>query len=368
MWNSKLSKIGISIIGPLLLLVGLAGPAAAQSPVQEGSSSANMLLNGNFEFGFYWVDELGFEPPDSGWVPNDWRWFKNEVHGKYNIYNNEGFGLLCSDDINQNVTGKNSLSLHMQSTDQRHAKLGVYTNLFGLTPGASYLFSISGTIQSQPGVHGNTVEVAFDFSDNGSWRKIPEEDWTVLPLKEFDLEFEISGPDDPDLAQIQAYYQVFQAKGERMTLFLVAHRDLPNHRTTIFTLDCVSVVPLSADNVNVHQIMPDLINLNTTVVDDVLEGVPTGVEVKLLPTAIPGEPESAPLILPSSSSGQTPDTIPTTGDIQSQEAAAPAKVVIVPPSGGVLDKEDNALLLIIAALIVVGGLVARGIWSLHRRG
>lgn len=320
-------------------------PTPAPEVVEEVPGANNLVANGNFEFGFYPVPQLGFEPPDIGNVPIGWEWFKNEKYGKYNIYNNEGFGLVCPDDLSQGTAGKNSLSLHMQSTDVSDARLGVYQTI-NVVPGQDYLFSISGTIQVQPGGSSpdinHRVLVYFDQAGQTNWRAIPHEDWTILPWREQELEFVTSGPDDPDIAEVEDYLEIVTAKSDQLTIFLMGWRRWANWRTGIFTLDCVSLIPLS--EANLAAAVPRMSEISVTTVDEALEA---GVEVQ------PGAaPEAEPAAVPA--------------DDTEAEAPDPDQAII-PPSGGILDSPGNALLVGAASIILILGLVGAGIWSVRRQ-
>ncbi len=345
---NKLGQIGVIILLPLLLWLSFsvqwAGQIRAQEPeAEEAPGSDNLIFNGNFEFGFYPVPELGFEARDIGHVPNDWNWFRSEAYGKYNIYNNEGLGLVCADDIKLETVGKNSLSIHMQSTDQSDARLGIYQTV-NVVPGQEYLFAISGTIQVQSGASSpdinHRVELVFDHTGGSNWRAIPHDEWTLLPWREQELEFKITGPDDPDLATVEDYYTVVKAKSDRMTIFLGAWRRWANWRTAIFTFDCVSLIPLN--KVDVPPIVPRLSELSTTSVDDALEA-----------SSVETQPEAAPAAEPAVAS----DT----------DAAPAAEPAIIPPSGGILETKRNSLLIIIVSVIVISGLLGAGIWNIQRR-
>ena len=312
----------------------------------EVAGANNLVYNGNFEFGFYQVPELGFEVRDSGHVPNNWNWFKNEKYGKYNIYNNEGFGLICPDDINQGTSGKNSLTLEMQSTDQSDARLGVYQTI-NVVPGRDYLFSISGTIEVQPGGdspdRNHRVLLYFDRQGGRDWRAIPHEKWTDLRWQVQELEFERSGADDPDIAEIENYYQVVTADSDKMTVFLMGWRRWANWRTGRFTLDCVSLVPLR--EVNVGNIVPQLSQLSVTTLDQALETgarAPAGATPAAAPAAVPA---------PGTPRAPTPS----------------AESVIIPPSGGVLERSGNTLLIGAVAALVIIGMVGAGIWNARRQ-
>ena len=318
-------------------------PTAEPGEIVPGAN--NLVANGNFEFGFYTVPELGFEPPDVGHVPNNWNWFKNEKYGKYNIYDNAGFGLICPDDLKEGTRGKNSLSLHIQSTDVSDARLGVYQTI-NVVPGQDYLFSISGTIQVQAGGSSpdinHRVLVYFDQTGNTDWRAIPHEDWTVLPWREQELEFKPSGPEDPDLAKIEDYLQVVKAKSDKLTIFLMGWRRWANWRTGIFTLDCVSLIPLN--QADIPAAIPRMSEISVTTVDEALEA---GAEVE--PGAAP-QPE--PAVVP---------------DNDTSEETPGADQAIIPPSGGILESSGNAVLVGATAIILILGLVGAGIWNARRQ-
>jgi hypothetical protein len=324
-----------------------AEPAEEQPAEEEVPGSNNLVFNGNFEFGFYTVPELGFEPPDVGHVPNSWNWFKNEKYGKYNIYNNEGFGLICPDDVSQETTGKNSLTINIQSTDQSDARIGVYQTV-NVVPGRDYLFSISGTIEVQEDGdspdRNHRVLLYFDQQGGTDWRAIPHEDWTDIRWFEQRLEFKRSGPDDPDIADIEDYHEVVTAESDKLTIFIMAWRRWANWRTGIYTFDCVSLVPLN--EVNVGGLVPRLSEISVTTVDQALEAgaaVPAGSE----------PPAAEPAVVPA--------------DGAESAAPPPAESVIIPPSGGVIESTGNALLIGAVSVVLILGLVGAGIWNARRQ-
>ncbi|MBE7553283.1 MAG: hypothetical protein HS126_19605 [Anaerolineales bacterium] len=314
---------------------------ALNDPVFRSLANAdNLITNGNFEAEFYGAPELGFEPPEAGAIPTNWLWFKSQAYGKYNIYGNEGFTVSCPDDFRLFTNSDFSLALHMQSTDQPDARLGIYQTV-AVTPGQQYLFSMKGAIQAQPGASSpdinNRVEVLFDQGGGNDWQAVPHEKWTSLPWREQELEFEfeLSGPDDPDLAQVETYYTIVKAASNRLTVFIDAWRRWPNWRTTIFTIDCVSLTPLN--QVDVAALAPRLSQLSTTAVDAALKGS-TGVAA--------------------------PASIPATGQTTVLPAA---EGVAVPAAGGILDTKSNWLLITVASVVIILGLVGAGIWNARRQ-
>jgi hypothetical protein len=200
------------------------------------------------------------------------------------------------------------------------------------------MFSISGTIQvqedgSSPDIN-NRVELFFDHTGNTDWRAIPHEKWTRVPFREQVLEFELSGPDDPDLAIPESYYKVVKAQSDKLTIFLTAWRRWPNWRTSVFTFDCVSLVPLS--QVNVPPIVPELAGLSVTTVDKALEGGRTS-------------PSGEPAVLSEPAPGGQPAGQPP----------------IIPGAGGVPEKK-NSFWITLVSIVVLSGLVVAGIWNARR--
>lgn len=314
--------------------------AAEDVPAAIYPGEANLVFNGNFEFGFYNVQALGFEARDTGSVPVDWGWFLNRrAYGKYRIYNNEGFGLTCPDDVDNVIVGRNSLSLHMQSTDVSNARLGVYQTI-NVVRGQPYLFAMRGTIQSQPGStdpEGNhKVQIAFDHTGGTDWQVFEGSDWISMPWDEYDLEYRVSGPNDPDLAVIEDYYTVVEPRSNNLTIFISGWRRYANYRSVIYTVDCVALVPLS--RVNVDVIVPELANVSTTVVDAVLEG---GTQAS---TASRPAAEAQPV----------------------DAASAPAPSII-PPSGGVPENHTNLTWIYVSMGVVLIGLIGAGIWNIKRQ-
>lgn len=235
---------------------------------------SNLIVNGNFENGFYAVPELGFEPPDIGNVPTGWGWYRNDAYGKYTIFNNQTLGLECpyaSDAPPQPVEddpffgpipgvteegSTSALGLHIQSSDEQDARIGVFQEVDGLVPGQTYRFSMSGTLQIQSGAttlqpddpeapeqaQNHTIELYFDFTGNTDWQLIPHKNWTQIRWNEEKLEFQVS-QDNDDLADIYSYETFVTAESNQMTLFLTLWRKWANWRTGIASIDCVALQP-----------------------------------------------------------------------------------------------------------------------------
>ena len=348
------------------------GPPATTAPEPETATTVegaaalpgatNLVSNGNFEFGFYQVPELGFEPPDIGNVPKDWGWYKNQAYGKYKIDNNQRLGLVCADDSRPAAVAEetspffgpipgvssrqpnNALELHMQSTDQQDARLGVYQTI-NVTPGQVYQFSMSTTLQIQSGggtlqpddpdapieAQNHTIELYFDHTGNTNWRAIPHKQWTIIPFDEQKLEFKVS-EDDEDISVIEDYYTFIQAQSNKMTIFLTFWRKWANWRTGIASIDCVSLIPVNPASVQVP--------------------------VFAQPTPVPegyGAEGAEPAAMVQS--GQTQARPETT--------APPQAPPIIPPAGGVL-KQASSILTIIASIIIIAGLVGAGIWNMRK--
>ncbi len=312
-------------------------------PEEAAKITNNVVRNGDFEFGFYQVPQLGFEAPDVGNVPFSWNWYRNQAYGKYDIDNNETFGLTCPDNTTLGTTGRNALGIYMQSTDQPDARLGVYQTV-DVVPGVEYLFSISGTIQVQKGGTSpdvnNRIELLFDHTGGTNWQATPHEKWTIVPWREQELEFNLSGPNDPDLPTVENYFTVVKARSNKLTIFLTGWRKWPNWRSSVTTFDCISLVPLST--VDVGALVPELTKFSTTDVDKALEGGTGPAPAQPAAVGAPG--------------------LPVTGI----EMILPA--IIIPDSGGVPESnKGNSILIAVASVVVLVGLVGAGFWSARRR-
>ncbi len=442
----------------------------AESAAAESLGFENLIFNGNFEFGFYQVPELGFEAPDVGNVPINWDWYRNPAYGKYNIYNNERFGIICPDDLGAIVAAQqtqaleeeeeeitifgtehtlsafggdsvsqpveddspfgpipgytapppnNSLSLHMQSTDQNDARLGVYQTV-NVVPGQHYRFSMSGTILAQSGsttlqpsdpnapreARNNMFELSFDHSGGTNWEAIPHEERIIVDdFGEQKLEFKVS-EDDEDIAEIRNYETFVTAQSDKMTIFITAWRKWANWRTTIYNLDCIALTPVDAANLP-NSVAPtpvagaqtaalaepgetqaEVSEQPQTESDSSQSQTVTGLNQAQLPTT--GVPidestltQSQPDAVPEQQlSGQQPgettatqsqeetpstqaESIPT--ETQSETSASLESDSAVPTSGGVLESTSNVLLFAIASLLIILGLVGAGIWNMRRR-
>ena len=328
----------------------------------------NLVNNGNFEEGFYGVPELGFEARDIGFVPNGWGWYRNQAYGKYTIRTNQTFGLQCpfdgpitiqDDDPTfgpipevELVGDHNTLALHIQSTDEMDARLGVYQTV-NVTPGENYRFSMSTTIQVQaeartldqygpdgkliPQAPNHTFELYFDHTGNTNWRAIPFEKWTNVPIPEEKLWFSVEDTVEDGLdalAVIYNYETMVKARSDKMTIFITGWRKWANFRTTIFNIDCVWLTPLDAQ----------------------------GQPIRVAPPS-PSSDDAQPVAITQPSAddtGQPPEIQAT--DTPAEEPPQ----AIIPPSGGILEQNGNTLLIIVASAIIIIGLVAAGVWNMRR--
>ncbi|MDM8520063.1 hypothetical protein QUF64_08450 [Anaerolineales bacterium HSG6] len=379
----------------ILLMMLLSQPVLAQEEADDeaetdevtyqeddGPGAYNEIANGNFEFGFYGIPWIGFEAGDWSGVPVDWGWFKNnEAYGKYRIYDNREFGLICLDDLNQTESSKTSLSLHMQSTDDIEARLGVYQTL-DVVPGLEYVFAISGTIQSQKGQgrikRNNRVELFFDESGHEDWDQIPKDDWITLPWPEEELEYKVSGENDPDLATIYGYLTAIKPQTNRLTVFVSGYRELPNFRATRFTVDCISLIPVA--QLDTFAYAEALSNFSATSVDytldaDKLDELPAEIfaesaEIKTetittQPTSVPAGPAYE--IVSASVVGVVPPKADGDSTVQTSPSDTDSSTtIIIPDSGGVPDSSARTILVMIFASLVVIGLVGAGIWNIRR--
>jgi hypothetical protein len=255
----------------------------------------------------------------------------------------------------------------MASTDQSDARLGIYQTV-DVVPGQDYMFSISGTIEVQEGASSPDINhralLYFDQKGGTDWRAIPHEEWTVIPWREQSLEFKRSGPDDPDIAEIEDYYQVVRAESDKLTIFLMGWRRWANWRTGRFTFDCVSLVPLGT--VNVVGVVPRLSEISVTTVDDALEAgsaaPPGAAPASAEPAVVPATGNEKrgeimePAVVGPAEDGESDGTTPS-------DSAA----VIIPPSGGVIESTGNALLIGAVSIILIVGLVGAGIWNARRQ-
>jgi hypothetical protein len=365
----KSGQIGLVLILSLFLLAilalsaQLAGQAHAHPPQgvtpqptpTQFPRGKNLLFNGNFEFGYYPMPELGFEVDEIGNIPHKWGWYKSNTYGKFDIDNNEGFRLICSEDEELKTSSLNALAVYMQSTDQADARLGIYQTV-DVVPGKDYLFSISGTIQVQPGAGSPDInhhaQIAFDHTGGTDWTAIPFEEWVSIPWSRQDLEFKLSGPEDPDLATVESYYTIVQARSNKMTVFVGTWRRWANWRSAVFTFDCVYLVPL--DQIDPYTLTLQLAEYSAPDVDQLLESSVIKVQQPAVTSTI------VPVATPAAAvPAATPATAPPT--------APPAQPVEIPDSGGILETKDNTLLIVIVSIVVISGLVGAGIWNIQRQ-
>jgi hypothetical protein len=342
-------------------------PTATPTPILL---YVNLVNNGNFEEGFYGVPELGFEARDIGFVPNGWGWYRNQAYGKYTIRTNQAFGLQCpfdgqtapveDDDPTlgpipevEPIAGHNTLALHIQSTDEIDARLGVYQTV-NVVPGQDYRFSMSATIQVQaeartldeygpdgeliPHAPNHTFELYFDHTGNTDWRAIPFEKWTNIPIPEEKLFFSVEETERDGLdalAVIYNYETMVKARSDKMTIFITGWRKWANFRSTVFNIDCVWLTPLDA------------------------QGQPIRI-----PQAAASSDDAQPAAITQPSTDDAGQEPPQTEATETPTEEPPQ--TIIPPSGGILERNGNTLLIIIASAIIIIGLIAAGVWNMRR--
>ena len=351
---------------PTATATAVVSPTPTPTPVPL---YVNLIKNGNFEAGFYGVRELGFEARDIGFVPNGWGWYRNQAYGKYTIRTNQTFGLSCpfdgpatieEDDSEfgpipqvEPVAGHNTLALHIQSTDEIDARLGVYQTV-NVIPGEDYRFSMSATIQVQaeartldeygpdgeliPNAPNHTFELYFDHTGNTDWKAIPFEKWTNVPIPEEKLWFSVEDTEKDGLdalAVIYNYDTKIKARSDKLTIFITGWRKWANFRSTIFDIDCVWLTPLD------------------------VQGQPIRV-LQVPPSSEDAQPVA--ITQPSTDDSSQPPPQPEATDTPGEEPPQ----TIIPPSGGILEGNGNTLLIIVASAIIIIGLVAAGIWNMRR--
>jgi hypothetical protein len=355
--SRQLFKVAAIILLLAVVLTGLGLSGGRVEAQGENPVRVNLVQNGDFEFGFYQVPQLGFEPPQAGYVPLSWGWYKNQAYGKYTIDSSQRFGLSCPTDlfappppqVDENspfapVPGAvalptfNALVLHMQSTDEMDARLGVYQTV-NVVPGQTYRFTMNAVILVQPGARtaepeaqNHTFEMYFDHTGGTDWKAIPFEQWTNVALREQELQLDLEEAKKEEgkgIADIQTYSTTVTAQSNTMTIFITGWRKWANFRSAIFALDCVSLEPVSS------------------------AGIPAASQ----PATVAQPPAPAPT--PASAVQPAAVTEPAV----SQPEEAPASI---PDSGGVLEENGNTILVIVASALVILGLVGAGIWNMRR--
>lgn len=385
-------------------------PTQEPTPTPLPPVPVNLVRNGNFEAGFYPVPELGFEPPDTGQVPFEWNWYRNQAYGKYTINNNQTFGLTCPFDTGPAPAqeddspfgpipgyvappSSNTLALHMQSTDEMDARLGVYQTL-NVVPGQDYRFSMSATIQVQAGARtleplgpagfipqapNHTFELYFDHTGNTDWRAIPFQKWTNVPIPEEKLFFSVEETEkegESALAVITNYQTIVKARSNKMTIFITGWRKWANWRTSIFNIDCVWLTPVDAQGRPILYAQPAAGDAQPAALSELAaaEATPFEEEPPAAAEAAPSEEEqpaaaeaeATPVQQEQAAEMATPSAGEQPAEEQSPETPAEESAPVIPSSGGILEEKGNVILIIVASAIVIIGLVGAGIWNMRR--
>lgn len=336
----------------------------------------NLVQNGNFEFGFYNVGwpALGFEPGQSGAVPQEWGWYKSKTYGKVRIFDNQNLGIACDESLfgqppertipvddarfgyipglvirNTNIS---ALGLEMQSTDEQDMRLGVYQTV-EVRPGVTYRFSLRGTLQIQSGAttlqpddprapredQNHTIELYFDHTGNTDWKAIPHPQWTQIEFEEQKLEFKVS-EDEEDLAEVQDYVSFVTAQSNKMTIFLTLWRKWANWRTGIASLDCIALTPATpADLRAAEDRRRNVIDLSQSAVAPATGAQPAAAQPGLpvtgqnLPAEAiePGLPEQP--IVPVQIEPVTPPEASVPAELPQPDLVVPSAAVQVVPAG-----------------------------------
>lgn len=280
-------------------------PGGQPQNAQLYYADKNMLLNGNFEFGFYGIPYMGAELlefptegapliyPQVSRAPNSWDWFKNDqAAGRYQMVDRSAETSIigvCPDDVAPSLS---SLVLFMQATDQPNARLGIYQTV-DVTPGQDYYFSILGLILTEPALVSpsptHSIQIAFVHYETDDWRSVPEEDWISIKWPEQRPSF--AGQTFP----VENYLATLTAERDKMTVFVSFVRTLPNHRSSIVYLDCLGLYP---KDVVLRDDLIFLRNYSAVSVDVALNGLDTLVPTKLVPPGSRPLPPPTPTATP----------------------------------------------------------------------
>jgi hypothetical protein len=150
-----------------------------------------------------------------------------------------------------------------------------------------------------------------------------------------------------------------------MTVFIGAWRRWANWRTAIFTLDCVSLIPINKVS-DFPAIIPQLSDLSTTSADNALEAAIIQTQADTTTVQMITSTNQTAVTTSTGTSDSAPAQ--SSGGASSQPAATPApKPAEIPNSGGIVESKDNTLLIIAAAVVVIAGLAGAGLWNMWRQ-
>jgi hypothetical protein len=198
--------------------------ASAQATVVVGEEG-EFLVNGSFEDGFQAVT--------SGDVGNGWGWFTNDGQACYGFYDETWMPVVYDGKHSQLI----EINTFCQGSTDPDRYAGIYQTVSGLTPGATYKFSLRGMIRAladDPDRSGYNYRIQWglDPSAGKDWTQV--DNWIEIPLNSVHPRL-VAGP-------MEAYTAEFQASAEQITLFVRAWKKWGTaNRELDVNLDAISL-------------------------------------------------------------------------------------------------------------------------------
>ncbi len=185
------------------MAVDAAGTEVSDEVTLDVGEEGQFLTNGDFEDGF------GAIP--LGRVGQGWGWFYNDAQATYGFYD-ETWTPVVHEGEHAQMIEINTLGLGQADAD-RYA--GIYQSVAGLTPGATYEFSLHGMLRvlsDDPDRSGYNyrVEWGYDPEAGTDWEAV--ENWVEIPWNDVHTRLD---PGDFD-----RYTTSFEAPAEEITVFV----------------------------------------------------------------------------------------------------------------------------------------------------
>jgi hypothetical protein len=183
------------------------------------------LANGNFEG--------GFTPKAKGMVGTSWGWFDNGGEATYGFYD-ETWAPVIYDGVHSQLIEINTFCRGGSSSD-RYA--GIYQVVDGLTPGATYQFSLYGMLRvldndDDLSGYNYRVQWGYDPAAGTDWTTV--DNWVEIP---WDTVYTRLEP-----GEMSGYKASFEAPSSKITIFIRAWKKWGTVRRELdVNLDAISL-------------------------------------------------------------------------------------------------------------------------------
>lgn len=183
----------------------VAGATASDGAMVMVGQEGQFLTNGNFEGGFTAIPK--------GMVGTGWGWFENGGEATYGYYDETWTPVVYDGEHSQLI----EINTFCRGGSDPDRYSGIYQQVAGLTPGATYKFSLYGMLrvnaddQDREG-YNYRVQWGHDPAGGTDWTAV--DNWVEIPWDEVHTRL--------DPGEMSSYTVTFKAPSDEITLFIRA--------------------------------------------------------------------------------------------------------------------------------------------------